>query len=48
MLIKVVTGDRLDLYCEIIKVKGSIGVGKGIASVDGKIVCEAEILFAIG
>jgi 3-hydroxyacyl-[acyl-carrier-protein] dehydratase len=42
---KVVPGDRLDLYCEIIKIKGPIGVGKGIASVDGK---EAEILFAIG
>lgn len=45
---KVVPGDRLDLYCEIIKIKGPIGVGKGIASVDGKTVCEAEILFAIG
>ncbi len=45
---KVVPGDRLDLYCEIIRIKGSIGIGKGIASVDGKTVCEAEILFAIG
>ena len=45
---KVVPGDRLDLYCEIIKIKGPIGIGKGIASVDGKTVCEAEILFAIG
>ncbi|EKQ53773.1 MULTISPECIES: 3-hydroxyacyl-ACP dehydratase FabZ [unclassified Clostridium] len=45
---KVVPGDKLDLYCEIIKIKGPIGVGKGIASVDGKTVCEAEILFAIG
>ena len=45
---KVVTGDRLDLYCEIVKIKGPIGIGKGIASVDGKTVCEAEILFAIG
>jgi 3-hydroxyacyl-[acyl-carrier-protein] dehydratase len=44
---KVVPGDRLDLYCEIIKIKGPIGVGKGIASVDGKTVCEAEILFAL-
>lgn len=44
---QVVPGDRLDLSCEIIKLKGTIGVGKGIASVDGKIVCEAEILFAI-
>ena len=45
---KVVPGDRLDLYCEIVKIKGPIGIGKGIASVDGKTVCEAEILFAIG
>ena len=44
---KVVPGDRLELYCEIIKIKGPIGIGKGTASVDGKIVCEAEILFAI-
>ena len=44
---KVVPGDRLDLYCEIIKIKGPIGIGKGIASVDGKTVCEAEILFAL-
>ena len=45
---KVVPGDRLDLYCEIVKIKGPIGIGKGIATVDGKIACEAEILFAIG
>jgi 3-hydroxyacyl-[acyl-carrier-protein] dehydratase len=38
----------LDLYFEIIKIKGPIGIGKGIASVEGKTVCEAEILFAIG
>ena len=44
---QVVPGDRLDLSCEIVKLKGTIGVGKGIATVDGKIVCEAEILFAI-
>lgn len=44
---KVVPGDKLDLYCEIIKIKGPIGIGKGIASVDGKTVCEAEILFAL-
>jgi 3-hydroxyacyl-[acyl-carrier-protein] dehydratase len=44
---KVVPGDRLDLYCEIIKIKGPIGIGNAIASVDGKTVCEAEILFAL-
>ena len=45
---KVVPGDRLDLYCEIVKLKGPIGVGKGVATVDGKVACEAEILFATG
>lgn len=41
-------GDRLDLSCEIIKLRGPIGIGKAVASVDGKKVCEAEITFAIG
>jgi 3-hydroxyacyl-[acyl-carrier-protein] dehydratase len=45
---KVVPGDKLELYCEITRLKGPIGIGKGIATVDGKTVCEAEILFAIG
>lgn len=45
---KVVPGDKLELYCEITRIKGPVGIGKGIATVDGKTVCEAEILFAIG
>ena len=45
---KVVPGDKLELYCEITRLKGPVGIGKGIATVDGKTVCEAEILFAIG
>lgn len=45
---KVVPGDKLELSCEIIKLRRAIGVGKGIAKVDGKKVCEAEIMFAIG
>ena len=44
----VVPGDKLDLRCEIVKLRGPIGIGKGVASVDGKKVCEAEIMFAIG
>lgn len=44
----VVPGDRLDLSCEIIKLRGSIGIGKAVATVEGKKVCEAEIMFAIG
>ena len=45
---QVVPGDRLDLSCEIIKLRGPIGIGKAVATVDGKKVCEAEIMFAIG
>ena len=44
----VVPGDRLDLSCEIIKLRGPIGIGKAVATVEGKKVCEAEIMFVIG
>ena len=44
----VLPGDRLDLSCEIIKLRGPIGIGKAVATVDEKKVCEAEIMFAIG
>ncbi|WP_077329279.1 3-hydroxyacyl-ACP dehydratase FabZ [Virgibacillus siamensis] len=40
-------GDQLELNVEIIRVKGPIGKGKGTASVNGKVACEAEITFAI-
>ena len=45
---QVVPGDKLELECEIIKLKGPIGIGKAVATVDGKKACEAEIMFAIG
>jgi 3-hydroxyacyl-[acyl-carrier-protein] dehydratase len=45
---KVVPGDVLKLEVEIIKVKGPAGVGKAIATVEGKKVCEAEITFIVG
>lgn len=40
-------GDQLHLEVEIIRVKGPIGKGKGTATVNGEIACEAEITFAI-
>lgn len=40
-------GDQLRLEVEILRMKGPIGKGKGIATVDGELVCEAEIMFAI-
>lgn len=44
---QVVPGDRLKLETEIIKCKGPMGVGKAIATVDGKTACEAEVKFII-
>lgn len=44
---QVTPGDQLKLEVEIIREKGPIGKGKGIATVDGKVACEAEITFAI-
>ena len=41
-------GDRLRLEVEITRIKGPIGKGKGIATVDGEVVCEAELIFAFG
>src|SRR5699024_10716526 len=40
-------GDQLRLEVEIIRMKGTIGKGKGIATVNGETACEAEITFAI-
>ena len=44
---QVVPGDELKLEVEIIKVKGPIGVGKGVATVNGKKAVSAEITFAV-
>lgn len=41
-------GDQLRLEVEITRFRGKIGKGKGIATVDGDIACEAEIMFALG
>ncbi|GAA0436509.1 3-hydroxyacyl-ACP dehydratase FabZ [Lentibacillus halophilus] len=40
-------GDQLHLDVEIVRIKGSVGKGKGVATVDGEVACEAEITFAI-
>lgn len=41
-------GDQLRLEVEITRMKGPIGKGKGVATVDGEVACEADITFAIG
>lgn len=45
---KVVPGDVLELKVDIVKLKEYAGIGKGVAYVDGKKVCEAELTFIIG
>ncbi|WP_313074317.1 3-hydroxyacyl-ACP dehydratase FabZ [Lacrimispora sp.] len=45
---KVLPGDKLKLECEIIKRKGPVGIGKAIATVDGKVAAIAEMTFMIG
>lgn len=41
-------GDQLYLEVEITRVKGTVGKGRGIAMVDGEIVCETDLVFAFG
>ena len=45
---KVVPGDTLKLDCQIVKQKGSVGVGRAVATVDGEIVVSAELTFVVG
>ncbi|MFJ7736067.1 3-hydroxyacyl-ACP dehydratase FabZ [Lysinibacillus sp. NPDC097287] len=45
---QVVPGDQLRLEVEFVKLRGSMGKGHGIATVDGELACEVDILFAIG
>ena len=44
---QVVPGDTLRIEVEIIKVKGPVGVGKGVCTVNGEKAVSAEITFAI-
>lgn len=44
---QVLPGDTLMLEVEIIKTRGAIGIGKGIATVNGEKAASAEITFAI-
>lgn len=44
---QVVPGDVLKLEVKIIKQKGSIGIGEGIATVGEKVVAKGELTFAV-
>lgn len=45
---QVTPGDVLELTCELTARRGSIGNGKAVATVDGKVVAMAELTFAVG
>ncbi len=44
---QVAPGDVLELRCELIARKGPVGIGKAVATVDGKTACTAELTFAV-
>lgn len=44
---KVVPGDTLKLVTEITKMKSSFGIGSATAFVDGEVVAEAKLIFAV-
>ncbi|MBC2180425.1 3-hydroxyacyl-ACP dehydratase FabZ [Listeria booriae] len=44
---QVIPGDQLRLEAEILRLRGSIAKAQVKATVDGDIVCEAEIMFAL-
>ncbi|MEK3659704.1 3-hydroxyacyl-ACP dehydratase FabZ [Paenibacillus sp. FSL E2-8871] len=39
-------GDQLLLVFDVIRIKGQIVKGKGVATVNNELVCESEIMFA--
>ncbi|PRS34769.1 3-hydroxyacyl-[acyl-carrier-protein] dehydratase FabZ [Bacillus pumilus] len=41
-------GDQLRLEVEVTRLKGPVAKGKGVATVDGEVACEAELTFSIG
>lgn len=44
---QVFPGDQLHLEVEMTRLRGSVGKAKAIASVEGELVCEAELMFAL-
>lgn len=44
---QVVPGDQLKLEVELTKIKGPVGKGIAKATVDGEVVAEGELMFAI-
>ncbi len=45
---KVIPGDVLRLEARVVKCKGPLGISEAVATVDGKVVAQAQLTFAIG
>lgn len=45
---QVVPGDVLELQCELTERRGTVGFGKAVARVEGKVAAQAELTFAVG
>ncbi|MEG0381345.1 MAG: 3-hydroxyacyl-ACP dehydratase FabZ [Kurthia sp.] len=45
---QVIPGDVLTMEVEFLKIRGAMGKGHGKVTVGDELVCEADILFAIG
>ena len=45
---KVTPGDVVELECAMVKRRGPVGIGEAKATVNGKVVANAELTFAIG
>ncbi len=44
---QVIPGDSLELHLEVTQLSARAGKGTGRATVDGKVACEAQLLFVI-
>jgi 3-hydroxyacyl-[acyl-carrier-protein] dehydratase len=43
----VVPGDRLDMEAQLLRMRSGMGWCSGVAYVDGKLVCSAEMMFSL-
>lgn len=45
---KVVPGDVLEMEVRMTKTHGAVGVGEGVATVNGKVACKCTLTFMVG
>lgn len=45
---QVVPGDQLRIEVEVLKLRGRVGKAKAVATVEGAVAAEGELMFAIG